>query len=329
VSIVIVNWNSREYLRKCIASILANTHRTALEIVVIDSASFDGAGRMLREHYPEVRFIQSEANVGFAKANNQAARSAAGEYLLFLNPDTELVGPAIDALHAAARALPDAGVVGCRLLNSDGTVQTSCIQSIPTITNQLLDSEVLRARWPKSRLWGMAALHDASMKPSEVEAISGACLMVKRKTFEQVGRFGEDYFMYAEDMDLSHKVREAGCRNYYVPDATVVHHGGSSAEQVVSTFAAVMTREAIARFLAKTRGTAYSTAYRAAMGTSAVGRLALLSVVRAARRNPAQTAAMQKWQAILRWSVRQDGIVERYYSLNRSLLRGGSQTAGS
>jgi GT2 family glycosyltransferase len=312
VSVVIVNWNSREYLKKCIASIRDNTQHASIEIIVIDSASFDGADAMLQDCFPDVRFIQSHANLGFARSNNEASRHAVGEHLLFLNPDTELVGPAIDTMLESARAMSDGGVVGCRLLNADGSLQTSCIQSIPTIANQLLNSEFLRARWPKSRLWGMAPLHEGGRDPSEVEGVSGACLMVRRSTFEEVGRFSEDYFMYAEDMDLSHKVRSAGFRNYYVPAATVIHYGGSSSEQVVSTFAAVMMPEAIARFLAKTRGSAYSTMYRAGMGMSAAGRLALLFLARAAGPGKARTS-MHKWQAVLRWSIRRDGIVERYY----------------
>ena len=129
---------------------------------------------------------------------------------LFLNPDTELVGPAINVLFDHLRALPDAGAVGCKLLNSDGTVQTSCIQSIPTILNQVLDSEASRAKWPRSLLWGMAPLFSASENPEEVEAITGACVMLKREVFEEVGLFSEDYFMYAEDIDLSYKIRKAG-----------------------------------------------------------------------------------------------------------------------
>jgi len=314
LSIVIVNWNSREFLRKCLASLVASMRTIRYEIVVIDSGSFDGCDAMLREHYPQVRFVQSAENLGFAKANNRAFEASSGECVLFLNPDTEVVGSAIETMHASLGSLPDAGTVGCRLMNSDGTLQFSCVQSFPTITNQVLDSEFFRKIWPKSPLWGMAALFEDGADACEVEGISGACLMVRRSTFEQVGRFSEEYFMYVEDLDLSCKVRRAGYRNYYVPDATVVHHGGQSSQQAASAFAATMTREAIRRFLRKTRGTAYSAGYRFMMLVSAVGRLCVLGAAWiAGGGSPSRAASYRKWWAILCWSVNRDGIVARYY----------------
>ncbi|HJR59555.1 MAG TPA: glycosyltransferase family 2 protein [Vicinamibacterales bacterium] len=317
LSIVIVNWNSQEHLKNCLASIAAHAGRLEPEVVVIDSGSFDGSDRMMAEHYPQMRFIQSSTNLGFAKANNRAFEATSGEAVLFLNPDTELVGPALEILLAALTSRPDAGLVGCRLLDSDGTVQSTCIQSIPTILNQLLGSDLLRRRWPRSRLWGMAALYDDRPGPHEVEAVSGACVLVRRQVFTKVGRFSEDYFMYAEDMDLSYKVRQAGYRNYYVPSATVTHHGGSSSDQAASAFAAVMMREAIWRFLRKTRGDAYALGYRIAMLCAATGRLGLLAASRIGGRNGAsRRASWQKWVAVLRWGVRRDAIVNRYYPLS-------------
>jgi GT2 family glycosyltransferase len=314
VSIIIVNWNSRDHLGKCLASIYSAPRRLRFEVLVIDSGSFDGADEMLREHYPQVRFIQSQTNLGFARANNRAAAAATGKVLLFLNPDTEILGTAIETLHAALTTLADAGVVGGTLLNSDGTVQTSCIQPMPTLANQLLGSEALMARWPKSRLWGRAALYATGDEAREVEGISGACLMIQRATFENVGGFSEDYFMYAEDVDLSHKVRRQGRRNYYVRDAIVVHHGGCSSGQAVSAFAAVMMREAIHRFFMKTRGRAYSVAYRVGMLASAAGRLGAIAVSGLAGRRDALAGARRKWRAVLLWSINRDGIVSRYYS---------------
>jgi N-acetylglucosaminyl-diphospho-decaprenol L-rhamnosyltransferase len=322
VSVVIVNWHSRDFLTRCIESIRMHTRLVRYEIVVIDSGSFDGCGEMLCERYPEVRFVQSASNLGFAQANNRAFQETIGASVLFLNPDTELVNPALDVMHDTLQSLHDAGIVGCRLLNADGSVQTSCIQSIPTIANQLLDSEFLRSRWPRSSLWGMAALALASPRPEPVpvEAISGACLMIARTTFEAVGRFSEDYFMYAEDMDLCHKVSRSGWVNYYVPAATVTHFGGASSEQSPSTFSAVMLPEAIWRFLRKTRGGRYAAGYRLAMLVSAVGRLFLLGAARLARPHVVASrhaASRRRWLAVLRWSLRCEPVVKRYYSARR------------
>ena len=117
VSVVIVNWNSKDYLRQCIDSILANTFALAYEIIVIDSGSFDGSGEMLQRDYPMVRFIQCEVNIGFGRANNLGVKQARGTALLLLNPDTEIRVDAINRLHDNLCALPRAGVIGCRLVN--------------------------------------------------------------------------------------------------------------------------------------------------------------------------------------------------------------------
>jgi GT2 family glycosyltransferase len=318
LSIIIVNWNSKDFLMKCLASIAARTSGVDFEVIVIDSGSFDGCDEMLHEHYPHTRFIQSTLNLGFARANNCAAHAASGDYLLFLNPDTELIGPAINQLLEKTRSLPDAAAVGGRLLNSDRTTQSSCIQPIPTILNRLLDSELLKRLWPASPLWGAAALYRDATDPQEVEAISGACLMVRREVFASVGGFTEDYFMYAEDVDLAYKVRKRGYKNYYVPGATLIHHGGSSSELASNTFAAVMIPEATFRFLRKTRGYAYGLAYRMAMCASGLGRLLLLGLSQPIwtryRSRASWKASCDKWLAVLWWSLRRDGLVKQYYS---------------
>jgi len=318
LSIIIVNWNSKEFLRKCVGSILAHTDGIRFEVVVIDSASFDGSDKMLSEEFPGVRFIQSVANIGFARANNWASRETTGKYLLFLNPDTEVVGSAIRALYLSLESQPQVGIVGAKLLNSDGSVQTSCIQSMPTLINKVLDSDLLRSKWPTSKLWGMAPLFREDPKPSEVDAVSGACLMIKAAVFRRVDGFSDDFFMYAEDIDLARKVQQAGYRNYYVPTATVVHHGGNSSAQAPSAFATIMMSEATRRFFLKTRGPACAAAYRIGIGFSALVRLALLLVARLSGCAIAgnNNSSLQKWQALLQWSLKQDTLVRKYYPIS-------------
>jgi hypothetical protein len=317
VSVVIVNWNSREYLRKCLASLYGETTGLALEVVVIDSGSFDGCDAMLRDEYPGVKFVQSAENLGFARANNRAYRETTGEYILFLNPDTDLRGPAVNRLHAAFLAHPDGGAIGATLLNTDGSIQASCIRAIPTIANRILDCDLLRRLWPRSPMWGAAALANGSDAVQEIEAVSGACLMTRRSAFEAAGGFSEDYFMYTEDMDLCYKLRMAGFRNYYVPQAVVTHHGGSSSGQAPSRFSAVMMPEATWRFFRKSHGAAYAASYRIAMLVSAVMRVTLLEAARLVSRAQGGGArldgSVRKWRAVLQWALRQDGIVEQYY----------------
>jgi len=315
LSIIIVNWHSAEFVRACVDSVREHTKRLTYEILVVDNASFDGCDEALKKHAPDVDYIQCDENVGFAKANNRGFRASRGKSLLFLNPDTEVVAPAIDLLHRALQQLPDAGAVGARLLNGDGSLQTSCIQSFPTILNQALDSEFFRRKWPQSGLWGTKPFLRDDDRPAEVEAVSGACLMIKRDVFERIGGFSEDYFMYAEDMDLCYQVRKAGFKNYYVPEAEVIHFGGGSSRQAPSNFSIVMMRESIWRFLRNTRGDVYGMGYRISMSLSAVGRLALLSLsllVRGiGRGNQPQGGSFRKWWAILRWSLSGGGSVKR------------------
>jgi len=308
LSIIIVNWNSKEYLRKCIASILAETRCMEFEIVVIDNASFDGCDEMLRRNYPQVRFMQSERNLGFAKANNEAFRTTSGQYILFLNPDTEIVASAVNTMLKHLRELPNAGAVGCKLLNADRSVQTSCIQSFPTILNQLLDSELMRILLHRSSLWGNEAIFASRNVPEEVEAISGACLMMHRTVFERVDLFSEDYFMYTEDIDLCYKIMKQSFKNYFIPTATVIHFGGgSTAENSPSGLAAVTMRKSIWRFLRKTRGNKYSSIYRFSTLISAIGRIGILTIIFPGymiwRDRKSWNTSFQKWKSIFTWSL--------------------------
>jgi GT2 family glycosyltransferase len=316
LSIIIVNWNSADFVIRCVSSIQRETKNLDYEIIVADSGSFDDCGARLKREFPRVTFVQIPENMGFARSNNTAFTAAHGKCILFLNPDTELVGPAINTMYERLQTLTNAGVIGCKLLNTDLSIQTSCVQSFPTILNQILDAEPLRSKWPSSRLWGMAALYTSTDQPAAVEAISGAAVMLKRSVFEQVGLFSEDYFMYAEDIDLSYKVKKAGFTNYYIPQARIVHFGGASSQQTPNNFSIVMMRESIWRFLRKSRGRTYGLGYRWAMLLSAVVRLILLGVmlpVRCIRLQPrTPDGALQKWWAVLRWSLMRQQWLKQY-----------------
>jgi N-acetylglucosaminyl-diphospho-decaprenol L-rhamnosyltransferase len=306
VSIIIVNWNSKDLLRQCLRSVQQHTHGLAYETIVVDSGSFDGAGEMLAQHYPEATFIQSESNVGFAKANNLGRVGASGDLLLFLNPDTELVGNAVLEMAQHLWRFPGDGAVGVKLLNGDGSLQDSCVQSFPTITNQLLSFDSLRRHTRRTSLWGMSALHDDSIEAANVDMVSGACLMVSGEAFDRVGGFSEDYFMYAEDLDLCHKLYAQGRRNTVLPKVRVRHFGGGSSSEAPSEFSAVMTRESMWRFFRKTRGIAYAAAYRVSVAIAALVRVGLLTLMAVMDRRPhaRQRSALNKWRAILGWAFR-------------------------
>jgi hypothetical protein len=308
LSVICVNWNSVDWLRECIASIYENTSGIAFEIIVVDNASPLGGVEILEHEFPAINLIRSGKNLGFAAANNIGYRTSSGEHVLFLNPDTKLIGPSINILLGHMKVLPDAGVVGCKLLNSDRSVQLSSIHKFPTILNQAFDAEYLQLHWPNCPLWEIAPLFSNDVKVIKVDIIPGACMLLRRDAFEKVGMFSEDYFMYAEDLDLNYKLRDAGLVNYYVGETAIIHHGGkSSSRQVVSQWATVMKMNAMWRLLRNTRGRAYGAGYRAAMGSAAVGRLVVLALLAPFANvlwdGPSIESASKKWRAVLAWAV--------------------------
>lgn len=319
LSIVYVNWNSLDFLEKSIASVLRYTSSTAIEIIVVDNGSTSEGLRAGLEKIaamlPGIRIVPLRKNLGFAGANNLGANHARGETLLLLNPDTELKGPAIDTMMAHLADLPDAGVLGCRLVNPDGSVQTSSIQLLPTILNQILDSEALRLRWPGCPLWRIEPLFRQARTPVEVETISGACMLVPKPVFQGVGGFSEEYFMYAEDMDLCYKIAKSGFRNYYCGDATMIHYGGrSSSRQTVSQWATHMKFRAMVMLLRKVRGSMYAFVYRIAMFLMAIARLALIGGALCVNwKNQARISlwwSWSKWVAVLNASLAGDKAIQ-------------------
>lgn len=276
VSIIIVNYNSLDYARECITSLQEWTQDLAYEVIVVDNASPDGAVESLSE-LPCVKVICSDRNLGFARANNLGARYASGEYLLFLNPDTRLLSPAIQVMLQQARALPGAGVVGCKLVNSDFTVQTSCILRFPRILSRFFELEYLRVRWP--RRFGIGPLFEPSQSPAAVEAISGACMLLHRDLFDKIGGFSEEYFMYSEDLDLCFQAARAGFINYYVGRASILHYGGKSGSS--SQWQTAMKTRAELHFCEKNYSGWYCSLFKIMLGVNAVARLLLLLCARA------------------------------------------------
>ena len=312
LSIIIVNWNSVKHLRECLASIYDKTEGISFEVVVIDNASYDGCAEMLAREFPAVRFIQSQENLGFARANNLGFEHSSGRNVLFLNPDTEIVGPALEHLVRAMDSDSRVAVAGPKLLNTDGSIQTSCIQRFPTVLNQMLDSDYLRQKFPSARLWGTRPLREDAAGLTEVEVISGASLMVKREVFEAVGRFSTRYFMYSEDVDLCYEVRKCGWKVCYAGAATVIHHGGrSSSSKPESHYSSIMTRQAVATFLRAKRGRTYSALYRATTAIAALGRCALAGLAAVFAYGQPRRArcvqSLQKWSNIFRWAVGLEG----------------------
>jgi GT2 family glycosyltransferase len=230
LSIVIVSWNTRDLLADCIASIYTNSPGGEFEIWVVDNASSDGSAAFIRDHYPAVKLIESEENLGFARANNLALRRSSGKYILLLNPDTEIKPGAFETLIRFMEEHPQAGGAGPYLLNPDNTLQVSCYP-LPTLTRELWRLLYLDWIWPygtyTQERW-------STNKPRKVGVLKGACVILRHSALEKVGCMDEDYFMYSEEVDLCYRFHKAGWPLYWVPQAKIVHYGGQSVHQAAA-----------------------------------------------------------------------------------------------
>ncbi len=305
LSIIIINWNSAEYVKKCLRSVFENTKGIDFEVIVIDNGSFDSCQRMILDEFPSILFFQSSANLGFAKANNYGSEKATGEYLLFLNPDTEIIDDAIWGMLSVIKSLPDAAALGCKLLNSDKSIQASCVQPFPTILNQVFDSDMINRWFP---VLSACNVEYSKKEPAKVQMISGACMMIRKKVFEEVEKFSPEYFMYTEDLDLCYKTYQAGYSNYYTGAFSVIHHGGgSSHRREENSYANIQMRASIFKFLEKTRGKLYAGTYRKAMLLNGIMRFGILSlglvVSQLIGRESKCRSSLIKWKGIIRWTL--------------------------
>lgn len=249
LSIVVVNWNVRELLRRCLESILGSDGLSVVgldtlryptgqgwtaEVTVVDNASADGSAAMLAQDYPWVRVVANPDNRGFTRANNQGLALSRGRYVLFLNPDTELAPAALGQMLAYAEAQPQVGVIGPQLRYGDGSVQSSR-RRFPTLATFFLESTVVQRWWPQNRVLSRYYVLDRpDDATSQVDWVVGACMLLRRAVLDQIGGFDEGFFMYSEELDLCRRAVDAGWQVVYLPAAVVTHYEGKSSEQVVA-----------------------------------------------------------------------------------------------
>lgn len=250
VSIIIVNWNTCDLLRDCLESLKRIDPCPAFEICVVDNASTDGSVDTVRSHYPDVRLIANTLNAGFAAANNRGAASARGRYLLLLNPDTVVLPNSLAELVRFADAHPDAGAVGPRLLNSDGSPQRSCWRGRPGITSALVDGLYLW-KLPGAPLASRFEIDPGAVQESiEVKHILGACMLIRRAAWDRVGPLDEGFFMYLEETDWCVRATEAGWKIMFNPASVITHHGQQSSHRH-PTGGAVYFYRSLCRFVRK------------------------------------------------------------------------------
>lgn len=249
LSVIIVNYNVKYYLDQCIRSVLrafevmkkasssdSSVNEEVAEIIVVDNHSADGSVDYLEQRYPQklfpmVRFVRSAHNLGFARANNIAIRQSRGEYVLLLNPDTIVGEYALKASVDFMDVHEDAGAVGVRMLGAQGRRAMESRRGLPTPMVSFFKMLGFCNRWPHHRLFGKYYMGYLPWdEPSQIEVVSGAYCMLRRKALDEVGLLDEDFFMYGEDIDLSYRVLKGGYHNYYLP-VDILHYKGESTQK--------------------------------------------------------------------------------------------------
>ncbi|MFZ5516233.1 MAG: glycosyltransferase family 2 protein [Candidatus Zhuqueibacterota bacterium] len=230
LSIIIVNWNTRELLKKCLESVMQET-RTSYEVFVVDNASPDGSAGMVRADFPTVQLIANTTNRGFAAANNQAIHLARGEYVLLLNPDTKVLDRAIDTLVAYLDSAPEVGAVTSKLLNGDGSLQKN-VGNFYSFWATLLENRIFPTLFPNSAFLAkrfVAFWDHASLR--EIDWARGAVMMVRRKVIEQIRLLDEQFYIYGEEVDWCWRIKKAGWKIMYLPEARIIHYGKAASSQ--------------------------------------------------------------------------------------------------
>ncbi len=232
LSIVIVSWNTKDILRDCLVSVYQETKGIEFETIVVDNASHDGSVGMVKAEFPQAIVIENEKNVGFAAANNIGFKIAKGEYVLLLNSDTVVLDGALNKTLDYARQQPELGVISCRILNSDRTIQPNC-SMYPSLLNSLFFVTGLYKLFPRSRVFGRAQMTwwDYSDE-RDVEVLKGCFMLVKAQALREVGDMDEQFFMYSEEVDWCVRFAKAGWKLRFYPGAEIIHLGGASAAKL-------------------------------------------------------------------------------------------------
>lgn len=224
LSIVLVCWNNKDYLEPCLQSLYSAEVNYSFDTVVVDNGSTDGSKEMLRKQFPEIKIIQNDHNVGLARACNQGIEATRGSFILLLNNDTLVNGPSLESMIAFMEMTPDAGAVGGKLLNLDGSFQGGYANFTSLMEEFLVTSRI------GERLWEGYPTHfgQAADEPIQVGWISSACLLLRRAALDEVGLLDEEFFIYGDEVDLQYRLQRNGWNIYYLPDATTLHYGGRS-----------------------------------------------------------------------------------------------------
>lgn len=232
LSVIIVNYNVKFFLEQCLYSVEKAGRGLDMEVFVVDNLSVDGSCAMVKEKFPWVQLIENQENVGFSKANNQAIRISGGKYILLLNPDTVVEENCFHKVFDFAEANPDAGGIGVKMIDGKGRFLPESKRAFPSPLVSFYKIFGLSALFPHSRRFGR--YHLGHLDPSRnhsIEILAGAFMWMRRSVLDETGLLDEQFFMYGEDIDLSYRIIEAGYKNYYLADTTIIHYKGESTKK--------------------------------------------------------------------------------------------------
>ncbi len=232
LSVIIVNYNVKTFLRNCLLSVKKSIGDISAEVFIIDNASSDGSVEALRPEFPEFIFIENNKNLGFAKANNQALALSKGEFVLFLNPDTLIPQDCFTQCISFMHTAPNAGAIGVRMVDGNNDFLKESKRGFPSPMVSFWKLTGITALFPRSKIFAEYYLgHLDEHQTHKVNILSGAFLFARKSALDITGGFDEQFFMYAEDIDLSHRIVKAGFDNYYYPSVTIVHFKGESTKK--------------------------------------------------------------------------------------------------
>lgn len=232
VSIIIVNYNTKELTLQCIHSIFASKSQYTYEIILIDNASTDKTVDAVQSLFPQVFCIENSENVGFSKANNQGIRIAKGRYILLLNSDTIVQEDTLETMIQFMDKHEKVGASGCKVVLPDGSLDKACRRGFPTPSASFYYFSGLAKKYPHSAKFNQYHLgHLDEDDDYPVDCLVGAFMLVRRETIDQVGLLDEDFFMYGEDIDWCYRIKEAGWINYYYPKTKIIHYKGASSRK--------------------------------------------------------------------------------------------------
>jgi len=252
-SFVIVNWNVRELLEKCLLSIEKFSSHFNFEIIVVDNASMDGSVAMMRERFSQINLIANTKNLGFAAGVNQGIKQARGEYVILLNPDVEIKESTLENLLEEFKNCADSGIVGGKIKNEDESIQPS-VRAFPDVLSQVLISLKLKHIFNSRAIGRYLTQNFDYEKRQEVDQVMGAFFAIRRKVIKQIGLMDERFFLWFEEVDFCKRARNAGWKIIYTPKSEVLHHGGKSFGQISSTARQRIFNKSLRYYMLKHKG---------------------------------------------------------------------------